>query len=208
MPNCRFGYIPGQYLNPSNTGDATVNGIADPVTGQIVPGGSLVLGDYADFTDSEAKQSSNPSGIQGATLYHGRYQRVVVDSGADATQLVAGRQVYVQSVAKGPYVVTSYNRALNSNRAKGVLLISPAVGKYCFIETRGWAWVLMKTPLTNATPLVGDVIVAAANGLADDPTQTTQPTYAQVEQMIGIALTLPGASGYCLIELFPQVFEG
>ena len=192
MPAKRCEYIKS-YLN--TTGDTTDNALVEPITGLKIPGDGLVLGDYTDMTDTEAKSYSDAANV--GTLYGGRYQRILLDSAANAAYVTRGRLAYFlkeTSIAgTSPfYIVTDISHALSADLIAGVFLSSVVPGYYGFIQVSGKATVLGAATLTG-TPVVGAVLSAAALGTVDVPTQSGTPTYAQASLDIGVALTLPVA---------------
>lgn len=89
MSNKRLEFIRGP-LNLSN--DTTAGAFTDPISGQYVPGGGLILGDYIEVTDAEALTICDiPTGI----LFGGRYRRVKVDAGATVANLLKGNAAFV-----------------------------------------------------------------------------------------------------------------
>lgn len=195
-------------LNTAN--DATASGISDPITGAPYQGGALNLGDYFDIGNQQAYQNCKPSvGV----LYAGRYRRIQVDSSATAANVKTGTiglmpnlaaiktdgswvpPGTVPSLAPSANVVTSYDKGLAATLRPVVFLNSITPGNFGWVQELGFATVLAKNPLTNATPAVGDIIVSAATGVVDDPTQSGSPTYAQWGLAIGVAIDVPAPLG-------------
>lgn|SRR5208337_2809312 len=193
-------------LNSSN--DTVASGVSDIITGQQVPIPDLDIGVYFDLTTAEAASLSNTAT---GTLLSGRYRRVKVDSGATAGNVKTGTIGLMPSLAvvgnttPEANVVTSYDQSLGSAALVRpvVFLNSITPGNYGFVQELGIATVLGKTGLTNATPKVGDVVITTTLGLVDDPTQTTQPTYAQIGAILGVAVDLPKSAG-----LFRMLLDG
>src|SRR5271165_207182 len=199
MANKRLDRI-NIYLN--TTGDPTASGLQEPITGQTLNMGGLEVGDYFDITDAEALMLSNTSI---GTLYGGRYERVLLDSAATASNVQIGKLAYLKSIgalegpspassAGGLSSVTDISHALASDLVAGVFLSSLTPGQYGFIQTSGRATVYGKASLTNGSPAVGDMLTAGALGTVDDPTQSTALTYALQSLVVGVALQAP-ASG-------------
>ncbi len=195
--------------------DTSASGMTDPITGYPYNSGGLNLGDYFDLTNAEAFKNCKPAT---GVLYAGRYRRIQVDSGATAANVKTGTiglmpslAAVVIDVGKEPgniftpsmNVVTSFDQAIgNSTIVRPVVFLNSITpGNFGWVQELGVATVLGKAGLTNATPKVGDVIISATSGLADDPTQTTQPTYAQIGQIIGDAIDLPVSNGLFRILL-------
>jgi len=89
MSNKRLEFIRGP-LNLSN--DTTDGAFTDPISGQKVPGGGLILGDYIELTDAEALTVCDiPTGI----LFGGRYRRIKLDAGATVANVLKGNAAFV-----------------------------------------------------------------------------------------------------------------
>ena len=193
----------------NTTGDPTASGLQEPITGQTMNYGGLEVGDYFDLTDAEAYSLSNTSI---GTLYGGRYQRVLLDSAATASNVQIGKLAYLKSIGalEGPSPTTSFgafstvtdiSHALASDTFVGVFLSSLAPGYYGFIQVQGRATVYGKSSLTNGAPAVGDLLTAGALGTVDDPTQSTALTYALQSLIIGKALQAPASGTYFQAKL-------
>lgn len=200
-------------LNAAN--DTSPSYFTDLRTGNPVYAGGLNLGDYFDLTNEEANNLSyKTNGI----LYAGRYRRVQVDSGATAANVKTGTIGLMPSLAvvsvnalgtRNPplNIVTSYDQAIGGT-AGGVrpviFLNAITPGNYGFVQELGIATVLGKTSLT-ATPAVGDAIISTTSGLVDDPTQSGNPTFAQMKAYLGSAIDLPVSTGLfrILLDLNP-----
>jgi len=208
-------------LNACN--DTTASGLADTRTGQEIQGGALVLGDYFDLTNTEARNLSySTNGI----LYEGRYRRVLVDSGATASNVKTGTiglmpsyAAVIADVGGGPIsstapspavnIVTSYDQAIgNGTSVRPVVFLNTVTpGNYCFVQELGTATVLGKNGLTAAAPAVNDLIVSTTSGLVDDPTQSTNLTYALMKLILGPAIDLPVSNGKfrILLQYVPTI---
>lgn len=191
-------------LNASN--DVSASGMSDAgFTGFPYNAGGLNLGDYVDLTSQEAFRNCKPSV---GTLYFGRYRRIQVDSGATAANVKTGTIGLMASQAaagldvgniggKLPVsanIVTSFDKAIgNSTVLRPVVFLNSITpGNFGWVQELGIATVLGKNPLTNATPLIGDTVISAAGGVVDDPTQSTNVTYALFGNIVGIAYDIPG----------------
>lgn len=196
-------------LNACN--DTSPSGFTDIRLGIPVFAGGLNLGDYFDPTTKEAANASySTNGI----LYAGRYRRVLVDSGATAANVKTGTIGVMPSLAAviadgdplgkpTENIVTSYDVSLGNASSVRLVVFLNAItpGNYGFVQELGIATVLGKSGLTNATPKVGDLIISTTSGLVDDPTQSTQPTYAQLLAILGTAIDLPKSNGLFRIQL-------
>jgi hypothetical protein len=196
-------------VNAAN--DTSPSGVTDQVTGQPIYIGDLNRGVYFDLTNEEAASMSDT--LIGK-LYAGRYRRVQVDSGATAANVKTGTIGLMPSLAAmsqdiAPVgvptenVVTSYDQPIG-NTAGGVrpvvFLNAITPGNFGFVQELGIATVLGRNPLT-AAPAVGDVIVSFTAGVVDDPSQSTNPTYAILKTVLGTAIDLPVSNGLFRILL-------
>lgn len=203
------------WLTLNGCNDTSASGFTDLRTGLPVNAGGLNLGDYFDVTNAEALQLSyQTNGI----LYAGRYRRVQVDSGATAGNVKTGTIGMMPSLAAmaidgitkntpSANIVTSYDQsvALTSQVRPVIFLNTVTPGNFCFVQELGVATVLAATSLTNASPLNGDVIVSAATGVAQDPTQSTNVTYALFKLIIGTAIDIPQNGKLFRVLLGPPV---
>lgn len=198
--------------------DTTGSGISDSVTGQPVFGiADWLTGLYFDLTNTEALALSNTTT---GKLYEGRYRRVQVDSGATAANVKTGTIGLMSSLAAvikdgdtagNPTVniVTSYDQSIGAAAVvrQVVFLNSITPGNFGFVQELGTATVLGKATLTAATPVVGDVIVSSASGLADDPTQSGNITYTILKTILGDAIDLPVNGGKFRVLLRLPVYQ-
>ena|ERR1700677_836405 len=172
MPNKRVEYIQSTL---NTLGDPVANALVEPITGLQIKGDGLVLGDYFDMTDSEALSYSTAS-----TLYGGRYQRILLDSGANLSNVSYGKWAYYKNntpvAGSSPYyTVTDVSNKLAANLPAGVFLSSLGSNSYFygFIQTAGKATLQMKASITNGSPAVGDILILNSDGTTDDPTQSS-----------------------------------
>lgn len=210
MPNTRFPYVHGN-LNDAN--DTTQTGLSEPITGLELPSG-CVLGQYADWTASEAAAYSNPAvGI----LSTGRYQRVYLDPGA--ATLKQGQLLFWVLNGTYKHQVTNVEPA-NVSRIAGIYLNTASAGafpvdpgKYFWMQAfgvGGTGSVLMRTNLTGL-PSIGCAIYAAAAGAgADNATCDVldaggNPTFTQsgnlLNRYIGVALALSAGGALLQVDL-------
>ena len=203
-------------LNAAN--DDSASYFTDLRTGQPLNAGGLNIGDYFDLTNSEANDLSYQTN---GVLYAGRYRRVQVDSGATAANVKTGTIGLMPSLAvvglnkygtRNPpmNIVTSYDQSIGltvGGVRPVVFLNSITPGKYGFVQELGVATVLGGATLT-ATPKIGDVIISVATGVVDDPTQSGNPTYALLKEVLGTAIDLPTAGQKFRILLNLPVVQG
>jgi hypothetical protein len=199
-------------LNASN--DTSASGMADQYTSFPYNAGGLNLGDYFDCTSAEAYRNCKPSV---GTLYCGRYRRIQVDSGATAANVKTGTIGLLASQAAASQdigniggalpvsmnVVTSYDKAIGSGSTVRPVVFLNAItpGNFGWVQELGVATVLGKNPLTAAAPVSGDVLITATGGVVDDPTQSGNPTFAQIGLLIGTAFDIPKSNALFRIML-------
>lgn len=213
-----FQPIVPTWLALNSCNDTSASYFTDLRTGLPVNAGGLNQGDYFDLTNKEAAALSyTTTGL----LYEGRYRRVQVDSGATAANVKTGTIGLMPSlaavIADGDpagkptvNIVTSYDQGIGlaTNVRPVVFLNTITPGNFGFVQELGLATVLGKNPLSSSgTIAIGDIIVSATGGVADDPTQTTQPTYAQMKLILGTAVDLPVSNGKFRILLNLGVYQ-
>lgn len=184
-----------------------LNDVNDVSPFQSTPTASGSLTQYAAGLGSRVWLDGSPLGVKYdsgvGTLYGGKYQYVQFYNGTVAP---AVGQVTVwawnqTNAAFENYVVSCDLTAANLGRFAGVALNAVTKGNYGWIQVTGKASVLFGT-LTAATPADGDMIcLNSSTGAADDPTQTTNVTYALLKAAIGTAIGAPVASQTNLVLL-------
>lgn len=187
MPLQRNDFIPQNMLSVYTS----PSGLTDVRTGLPYQMGGMQVGIYFDLTEAEAQ-------AQSTNLHEGRYRFVQIDSGsATASNIKQGTIGLMRSLAKGVNVITSYDAGLSPN-VRPVVFLAPvtsvqvAAGVFLFIQEQGDASVLMKTPLSNGAPAVGDILNSVTLGLVDDPSsQTVVGTY------LGVATQVPLPNQLC-----------
>lgn len=187
-------------LNAAN--DTSPTGLTDPRTGLQYFAGGLNLGDYFDLTDQEAANLSYKT-LPSVTLRAGRYRRILVDSGATASNVKTGAIGY--AVAGNQFLfnrVTSYDKGIVGLRAV-VFLNSITPGNYGFVQELGVASVLCGATLQKATPTTGDILNSTTLGVADDPT-----SQIWTPNLIGVSMQPPSPNTLCLTQLYWPVLQG
>jgi hypothetical protein len=208
---------PTTLLAINGCNDTSETGVTDRTLGNADQYGDQLKGLYYDLTNSEAASASQTSV---GTLYAGRYRRVQVDSGATASNVKTGTIGLMPSLAAviadgdstgkpTANIVTSFDQAIDSSTTVRPVVFLNAItpGNFGYVQELGLATVLGKSTLTNATPKGGDLVISATGGVVDDPTQTTQPTYAQIQQIVGTAVDLPVAGGKFRVLLSNSNFQ-
>ena len=200
MPNGRTQQI-------SRSTRPAFNDVNDVAPAQSTPTASGSLTQYAEQLGARMILDGSNLGVKYdsavATLYGGEYQYVQFYNGT--TSPAVGQPTAwawdQNNAAFESYIVTcDTNSALRTGRFAGVCLNAVTKGNYGWIQVSGKAGVLFKTGLTAATPADGDmIIIESASGLADDLTQTTQPTMAQLKAAIGTAIGAPVSATVCLV---------
>lgn len=194
------------WLGLNGDNNASPTGLTDPRTGLSYYAGGLNLGDYVDLTDEQAAQNSllvTSTGTALPRLKSGRYRRVLVDSGATASNVKTG-SIGLMVAGNQPLVnrVTSYDKGIQGAHVC-VFLNSVTPGNYGWVQELGMAWVLGNTSIQKAGPATGDMVFATTNGLVDDLTaQTWTPNF------LGIALSPPSPNTLMLVQLCLPSLQG
>jgi hypothetical protein len=181
--------INDQYIG---SGSSTGTG-AQPYPGQL--GGIIAL--------SEAEAALRGSAI---TLHAGLYQYVNFLSGSTASN-AAGQVVFWSSAAnRAGYIVTPDAAATTIGQWAGITLGSVTKGYYGWVQIAGVANVKFKTGLGAGTPAIGDLVIVdqTPSNLADDPTQSNNPTYAIAKSILGVAQSAPVSNTTLLVQLWPK----
>jgi hypothetical protein len=152
---------------------------------------------------SDKQFSAKPSWYVTAngTLYGGIFQAVYIDPGATVANLTVGKIAYLKDNTNSlgadtgaqVYAITDSAHADAVGLIAGICL-TPAVtaGNYTIIQVHGKANVLFTATITG-TPAVGVSVIAggATAGTADVPTQSGNPTWANIGEYLGNAVILP-----------------
>ena len=200
MPLQRNEFLPQNLL----TVYSSPSGMTDVRTGLPYQAGGLVVGGYFDLTEAEAQNLSNN------VLHTGRYRFVQVDSTATASNIKVGTVGLLKTLALGVNFVTSFDKGLAAGLHAVVFINAPtatqiSAGAYIFVQEQGVALVTYRAALTAAAPAVGDQVstFAGGGGLVDDLTQSGNPTFTQLSNIIGQAIQLPTSGGQGLVALEP-----
>lgn len=182
-------------LNGAN--DTSPTSLTDLRTGNPVFAGGLNLGDFFDLTEAEANQLSYLT-LPQVQLHAGRYRRVLVDSGATASNVKVGT-VGLMVAGGQPQMnrVTSYDKGIIG--AHPVIFLNVVTpGNYAFVQELGVASVLFGATIQKAAPATGDVITYTTLGVGQDTTAQTIDA-----ANLGVALTPPSPNtlGLVLLDL-------
>jgi len=180
------------------SGSSTGTGL-DPYPGQ--------LGAFMELTEVEALAMSTTPGT--LTLHEGIYQYVLFKSDSTAANAV-GQVVFWSTRAS--YIVTPDMTAATQGMIAGITLRVATKGQYGWIQVGGTANVKYKSSLTAATPAIGDLVIVdqsatTSGALADDPTQSGNPTYLILKSVLGVAQVAPVASATSLVQLWPRFWN-
>lgn len=188
------------WLALNSCDDVTATYMYNVRTGAPMPGGALNLGDYFDLTNSEAANLSNTAT---GTLYAGRYRRILVDSGATASNVKTGT-IGLMGAGTQPQMnrVTSYDKGIVGAHAC-VFLNTVTPGNYGFVQELGIASILCGATLTKSGPATGDLMNSTTLGVLDDPT-----VQEFVPASMGIALSPPNPNTLILVQLDLPVLQG
>lgn len=183
-------------LNNANFTSPTGN--ADLRTGLPQYGGALCLGDYADYTETDANaQSYSTNG----TLHAGRYRFVQVDSAATAANVKTGTIGLMASLAQGMNVVTSMDKKLGAGLHMVIFLNSITPGNYGFVQELGDANVLMGGTASGSAGTAVYADTNSANNGTATSTSTSNDLLGYAEVTLGtsalkrVLLDLPDIQG-------------
>ena len=187
-------------LNTAN--DDSPTGLTDLRTGQAYFAGGLNLNDFFDLTEAEANALSSVT-LPAVQLHAGRYRRVLVDSGATASNVKTGT-VGLMVAGAQPQLgrVTSYDKGIIAAHVV-IFLNAITPGKYGFVQELGVASVLMGSSLQKAAPATGDVIVSTTLGVGQDLTAQTID-----KETLGIALSAPSPNTLGQVLLDRPTLQG
>lgn len=145
----------------------------------------------------------------GAALYGCIIQLVPVDSGATAANIAPGLGAYLLNTATGgaagsgaqQYTVTSADQAISTQHLCGVFTYASPVSDFTWIIVHGKCPVQYIATVT-ATTAGGTIIVSGTAGKFDVPTQSGNPTFAQMGTILGNAISTPanGALGTAIMR--------
>ena len=177
------------------------SGFTDSRTGAAIYAGGLNLGTSANLSESEANQLSQTSV---GTLHAGRYRMIQVDSSATAANVKTGAIGYMLSGGQPQInLVTDYSHGIVGAHPV-VFLNSITPGNYGFVqEMVGIGSVLCGTSLTvSGSSGMGGFLISTSGGVVDCPTQSGNPTYVNLLNMVGVALDPPMPATKIRCQLF------
>lgn len=143
------------------------------------------------------------------TLYGAVYQLVQVSASATAAQVAVGLaafNLYTSAAANTGYVVTDEGHTAALTHLAGVFLNSITPGNYGFIAVHGRVNVKYTATVTATTAGSAVILKGDGSGKWDAPTQSGNPTFLQLAQIIGTAITAP-ANG-ALTDVRMDYFRG
>ncbi len=141
-------------------------------------------------------------------LYGGIYQPVYIDSGATAGNIAPGLAAFLLNTGTTAgtgavnYCVTTADQAVSVQHMIGVFLYAATPGNYTVVQVHGKAPVQYIATVT-ATTAGGTIMLSGTAGKFDCPTQTGNPTFAQMGTIIGNAISTPanGAIGTVVMRI-------
>jgi len=169
------------------------------------------LGKRVVITDAEFAAGPQWYVKANGTLYGGVFQAVYIDPGATVANLTVGKIAYLKDNTNSlgadtgaqVYAITDSANADSTSLIAGICL-TPTVtaGNYTIIQVHGKANVKFTATLTG-TGAVGVTVVAggATAGTADVPTQSGNPTYANIGLILGNAVITPTNAGTTPVQL-------
>jgi hypothetical protein len=147
------------WKNMNSQNSTSSSGQTDPVTGYSYPGDGLYPGIYADMTNDEAANASNPL-VGSGLLYNGRYRWVKVDSGATAANITTGTIGYIRS---GSTVKTAVTTNVGSGLTTGVYQIPANVG------SGGGSGAILQISVSGGVIVGNPIVIAGGFGYVSAP---------------------------------------
>jgi hypothetical protein len=185
--------ITQRYLNTATyAGDPTSGAVVSTsqVSGSIVQPYSGMQGGILTLSESEAASLSDPAY---QTLYPGDYQYVKFYASSVNTA-VQGQPVFLfqdQGQAEEITVTPDYAPGVyGPGIVFGIALENTAKGNRWFVQISGVAQTLFAAANNVTSPSVGDLIYvdySTPSARALDPTQSGNPTHAQLKLLLGRA---------------------
>jgi hypothetical protein len=185
--------ITQRYLNTATyTGDPSPGNVVNTasVSGSIVQPYAGMKGGILTLSESEAASLSDPAY---QTLYPGDYQYVKFYASSVNTA-VQGQPVFLyQDQGSGEDIQVTPDFApgvYGAGLIFGIALTNTGKGNNWFVQISGVAQILFAAANNVTSPSVGDLIYVdystpSARGL--DPTQSGNPTHAQLKLLLGRA---------------------
>lgn len=137
------------------------------------------------------------------TLYGGVYQLVQLSASATSAKAVVGMAAYLLATSTNAqgYVVTDESHAAALTHICGVFLNTITPGNYGFIQVHGKVNVQYRASVTATTAGGAIIPTGDGSGTFDCPTQSGNPTYLTVNQIIGNALVNPANGALTAIQM-------
>jgi len=157
MPQVQ-GFPTWKNINAQNS--TSSSGQTDNMTGEPYYGEGLYPGVYADLTNYEAGNASNPNQGTGV-LYSGRYRWVQVDSGANAANVTTGTVGYMRS---GSVVKSAVTTNVGSGLTNGVYEVSATAG------SGGGQGAILQISVAGNVIVGNPVVLAGGFGYVNPPT--------------------------------------
>jgi len=156
-------------------------------------------------TDMVPLASSLYSLSTGQALYGCIVQLVTLDSGATAANVAPGLAAFILDTATGGaagsgalnYSVTDEAHAVALNHLCGTFLFAATPGNVTYIAIGGKIPVKYRATVTATTAGSTIIVQGAGTGVFDAPTQSGNPTFLNLGNVIGHAISTPanGAVG-------------
>jgi hypothetical protein len=156
------------WLAINNANFTSPTALTDPRTGLPFAAGGLNLGDYFDLTEQEANSASYTTN---GTLHSGRYRFVLVDSGANSTNVKTGTVGYLRPGFSVSNVVIT---AAGTGATTGVYNIAATTG------TGGGTGAMIQVVVGSTGTITSATVLQGGNYYVSVPT---------------FSLTITGTSG-------------
>jgi hypothetical protein len=209
--NSAFSQI--NNMNVATVGE--VNQILSNIGATVNYGSQGDLGKRLILTEAEMTASGSLYVLStGQQLYGGIYQLVQVDSGATAANISAGRAAFLLTTATSGatgsgatgYVVTDEANTLALTQIIGVFLNAVTPGNFCFVQVHGRAPVKYRATVTATTAGSAIMLTGAGDGTFDAPTQSGNPTFLQLHQIVGTAISNPANAAVGTMQM--RILQG
>lgn len=201
MARTVVGYLPGGFLNAAASTGPT--GSTETVTGLPIATG-LNVGQFQEFSDTEAAQYSSPNGLK---LYGGTYMWVQLDPAITGTTKVkVGAALFWLESQTGKVVTTT--SSANAPDFAGVSIDSNfgAQLPYAFIQQNGKASVLFNGTLANSASY-GDTVnlnqssLGVWDGTFNNLQAVGATTAENLPSFVGNSLVVAVAGGTQLVRI-------
>jgi len=149
-----------------------------------------------------SKRYTNVANLAANTaLYGGIYQLVQLSASATGANVAQGTAAFFLDSGAAGYVVTDEAHANALNDLCGVFLNAITPGNYGIIQVHGKATVQYRAVVTATTAGSSVLVQGAGTGVFDAPTQSGNPTFLNLFNIIGSAIQAPANAGLKTVRM-------